>query len=114
MDIHSFAKRGDCSGLQGELMKGVPVGGLGYQGSRRFGVTPIFRLDCETWKIEAAHASGDNPGWIHEHKARLTDPGTLEVSGGKICKEVDAEEQHVENTDVFRLNVLEMTWTKCE
>ncbi|MHB8954462.1 MAG: ankyrin repeat domain-containing protein [Pirellulaceae bacterium] len=87
------------------------IGGLGYHGSRRFGTTPIFRLDCETWKIEASQSSGDNPGWIYEHKARFIDPGILVVSGGKICKEIDAEEQHVENKDHFGLNLSDMTWT---
>jgi hypothetical protein len=86
------------------------VGGLGYQGSRRFGNTPVFRLDCTTWRIEAVQANGDNPGWIYEHKARLTEPGILVVSGGKICREADSEEQHVENTDQFGLDLANMSW----
>lgn len=91
------------------------VGGLGYQGSRRFGITPIFRLDCETWEIEVVQASGDNPGWIYGHKARLTDPGFLVVSGGKTYQEIDIEEQYVENNDQFCLNLSEMSWTRlCE
>jgi len=88
------------------------VGGLGYQGSRRFGITPVFRLDCTTWRIEAVQTSGDNPGWVYEHKARLTEPGILVVSGGKICREADSEEHHVENTGRFCLNLLEMSWAQ--
>jgi thioredoxin len=78
------------------------VGGLGYHGSRKFGgVTPIYRLNCMAWKIEAIQSSGNNPGWIYAHKAILIDPGVLVVSGGKICHEVDGKEQHVENDDQF-------------
>lgn len=88
------------------------IGGLGYQGSRRFGSTPIYRLDCKTWRIEAVHSIGENPGWIYKHRARLVDSSVLVVSGGEICNENDGEEQHVENTDQFSINLLNMTWTR--
>jgi len=88
------------------------IGGLGYYGSRRFGTTPIYRLNCQTWKIDTVQSNGDNPGWIYEHKAHLIDPGVLVVSGGKICKEIDGEEQEVENKDHFSLNLSDMTWTR--
>ena len=88
------------------------VGGLGYQGSREFGVTPIYRLNCKTWKIEAVRSTGENPGWIYKHKARLVDSNVLVVSGGETCNENDGEEQHVENGDRFSLDLSDMTWTK--
>ncbi len=88
------------------------VGGLGYHGSRRFGVTPIYRLNCRTWKIEAVESSGDNPGWIFEHKARLDEPGSLVVSGGKTGTEIGGEEQHAENDDEFHLDLAKMIWTR--
>lgn len=88
------------------------IGGLGYHGSRQFGTTPIYRLNCATWEIEPIKSSGDNPGWIYEHKARFVEPGVLVVSGGKICQEIDGEEQHVENKDKYRLDLSSMTWTR--
>jgi ankyrin repeat protein len=88
------------------------VGGLGYQGSRKFSVTPIFRLNCKSWKIEVVQSSGDTLGWIYEHKAHVVTPGVLMVSGGKICTEIDGEEQHIENKDEFSLDLSHMTWAK--
>ena len=88
------------------------VGGLGYHGSRQFGVTPIYRLNCKAWKIDAIQSSGNNPGWIYDHKARLVEPGVLLVLGGKICTEIDGEEQHIENKDQFSLDLSHMAWVE--
>jgi len=88
------------------------IGGLGYQDSRRFGITPIYRLDCTTWQIEAVEADGDNPGWIYEHKAHVSDPNVIRISGGKVCQLVDGEEQHLDNTDGFLLDLSDMIWNR--
>lgn len=88
------------------------VGGLGYHGERHFGRTPVFRLNCETWKIEAVPSMGDNPGWIYGHKARFVEPAVIAISGGKICQEIDGEEQHVENEDKFTLNLSDKMWSR--
>lgn len=88
------------------------IGGLGYHGARRFGTTPIFRLNCETWKIEPVPSNGQNPGWIYEHIAQKWDAGVLVISGGKICCEIDGEEQHVENKDTFLFDCSSRVWTR--
>ena len=88
------------------------IGGLGYHGERQFGRTPIFRLNCESWKIEAIRPVGDNPGWIYDHKARLEEPGVIAISGGKVCREIDGEEQHVENKDKFNFHLSRGIWTR--
>lgn len=86
------------------------VGGLGYSGSRQFGTTPIYQLNCETWKIESVASTGNNPGWIYEHKARFDDSGLLVISGGKICLEANGQEEHVDNTEQFSLDLTELRW----
>lgn len=88
------------------------IGGVGYQGSRKFGFTPIYRLNCETWAIEALESAGEMPGWIYQHKTTYSAPGVLIVFSGKICQDVDGEEQHIENGAVFHLNLSNMTWTR--
>lgn len=88
------------------------IGGLGYHGSRQFGSTPIYRLKCKTWAIEAVQCFGEKPGWIFEHKAFYVEPGILIVSGGKVCQEIDGEEQHAENKDKFTLDLSNMNWTR--
>ena len=88
------------------------VGGLGYHGSRRFGTTPIYRLNCSKWRIEAIKASGDNPGWIYEHKATLAEPGVISVEAGKICTEVSGDEQHLDNRQEFLFEISSRRWTR--
>lgn len=88
------------------------IGGLGYHGERQFGTTPVYRLNCQTWKIERVETSGDNPGWIFNHKAQLTDDTTVRLSGGTICVEQDGDEEHVDNTEVFQLSLSTMKWCR--
>jgi ankyrin repeat protein len=86
------------------------IGGLGYSGSREFGRTPVYRLNCDTWQIEAIAVSGDLPGWIHEHHARLHEPHSLVLSGGKRCVQHLGQEKIVENTDAYLLDLSNMRW----
>ena len=86
------------------------VGGLGYQGARMFGTTPVYSLNCKTWEIEAVKTVGENPGWIFKHKTSFDGSSCLVVSGGTVCQEVDGEEQHVENEESFRLDLSDMRW----
>lgn len=88
------------------------IGGLGYHGTRHFGKTPIFKLNCETWTIEAITSNGDNPGWIFVHRVRLGESGVFLVSGGKICIEENGEEKHLDNGGSFSLDVSRMFWTR--
>jgi hypothetical protein len=88
------------------------IGRLGYHGTRKFGFTPVYRLNCHTWEIEPVQTCGANPGWIYEQKTSFDGATSLVVSGGKICKEVDGEEQHVENEDRFSLDLTDMKWTR--
>lgn len=88
------------------------IGGLGYWGERAFGFTPIYRLNCRTWKMESLNSSGECPGWIYKHKASLTAPGFITIAGGKICKQVDGEEQHVLNEQNYRLDLKSLEWTR--
>lgn len=86
------------------------IGGLGYAGARRCGETPIYRLSCRTWAIEAISSYGDKPGWIYEHQSRFVEPGLLVVSNGKICDVTDGEEQ--QNSDQFSLDLANMKWSR--
>ncbi|MCL4201458.1 MAG: ankyrin repeat domain-containing protein [Pirellulaceae bacterium] len=60
------------------------IGSLGYPADRRTGETPVFRLSCETWRIEPIPSVGDTPGWIHGHRARAEGNGQILVGGGMI------------------------------
>lgn len=88
------------------------VGGLGYAGTRRYGTTPIYRLDCRTWRIEEVDARGPGPGWIHGHEARFVEPDVIRVSGGKICTEIDGEEILATNEERFVLRLSDRAWLR--
>ncbi|MEM6689721.1 MAG: ankyrin repeat domain-containing protein [Planctomycetota bacterium] len=88
------------------------IGGLGYQGTRQFGMTPVYRLDCRSWKIESFASTGDNPGWIYKHVALMEEEGILMVSAGKVCVEVDGREKHEDNTDRFAFDLQIGVWTR--
>jgi ankyrin repeat protein len=88
------------------------IGSLGYHGERHFGTTPIYRVNCKTWKIEAVPSSGENPGWIYKHKGALTNQAMIVISGGTICDKIDGEEQNIDNTERFNLDLATMNWTQ--
>lgn len=87
------------------------VGNLGYQGARKFGTTPVYRLDCQTWRIEPVPTSGDMPGWIYEHQCRLSG-SELVIRKGTMAVQIEGEEQHIENDREFRLNLSTSIWRR--
>ncbi|MEO0939128.1 MAG: hypothetical protein AAFY38_13330 [Pseudomonadota bacterium] len=81
------------------------IGSLGYQGQRHAGETQVLRLNLADFSVQAVATSGQNPGWISRHDARLVDRHII-VSGGKI------EPDYVDNTDTFLLDLGTMDWTR--
>ncbi|MCU0982308.1 MAG: hypothetical protein MUF25_24390, partial [Pirellulaceae bacterium] len=82
------------------------IGGLGYPADRRPGQTPVYRLDCETWSIQAVPSRGQAPGWIHSHRTRVEGDGTILIWGGKIW---DGQEL-VDNQQAFRFDPRTGQW----
>lgn len=81
------------------------IGCLGYQKQRVEGETQVLRLDLSSWRVSRVETSGDKPGWIHRHTARMTD-GEIVVSGGKI------EPGFRDFNGVHALNPRTMRWRK--
>jgi ankyrin repeat protein len=88
------------------------IGSVGYQGTRRFGETPVYRLDLDTMHMERLAADGDGPGWIGRHRADLVAPDEIRVSGGRIARLVDGKETFVDNSDVFVLDIERLRWRR--
>jgi hypothetical protein len=86
------------------------VGCLGYSAARQFGCTPVYRLNTNTFEIQKIETSGDQPGWIHRHKARLDGRGRLMVSGGEI--EQGLKTAALENIDEWALDLTTWVWTR--
>jgi ankyrin repeat protein len=86
------------------------IGGLGYHGQRRFGDTPVYRLDIDTLAITAVETSGDMPGWISGHKSKLTE-NRIQVAGGKVSGHSGGEETYVDNPHAYFLDLATMVWS---
>ncbi len=86
------------------------IGGLGYQGSRRFDETPVYRLDTGTLQIERIETTGEPPGWISRHRAVLISPNDNRVWGGKIAKEVGDTESYDDNHGSWIFDVTGRRW----
>jgi ankyrin repeat protein len=86
------------------------IGSIGYQGTRQFGETPVYRLNTDTFQIDRLQTSGHNPGWIYKHRAVLTAPHEIQITGGKVASNVNGVEHHSDNADTFTLNTDTLTW----
>jgi len=84
------------------------IGSLGYQGSRQFGTTPVYRLHIHTFQLERVEVNGEAPGWISSHRAAHIPPNEIRVWGGKIC-EVEAYEG---NPASFVLDLDRLCWRR--
>ncbi len=88
------------------------VGSLGYMGERRYGETPVYRLNIKTFNIQQVDTGGENPGWIHDHRASLLNGDQIRISGGKVCEQMDGREQIRENEGEFILDLETMMWSQ--
>jgi hypothetical protein len=88
------------------------IGALGYHGTRRYGQTPIHRLDLGTFRMERVEASGEAPGWIYSHRAVRVRPAEIRVTGGTLVTPGRTGEIHAENSEAFVLDVERRAWRR--
>jgi len=88
------------------------IGGLGYRGERRYGATPVYRLDVDSLAIEPVPTTGESPGWISRHRASYDGGSEIRVSGGKLCVERDGAEEYQDNTAEHVLNLSMFVWRR--
>jgi hypothetical protein len=88
------------------------IGALGYQGTRRYGQTPVYRLGLTTFRMERVEASGEAPGWIYDHRAVRVGSSEIRVTGGTLVTPGQTGEIHAENTAAFVLDVERRVWRR--
>ena len=86
------------------------IGCLGYSDARKIGLTPVYRLNISTYGIEAVPTTGQNPGWIYQHKASLQG-NAITINGGII---ETGEKDGMDNKDSYILNLASFEWEKHE
>ena len=90
----------------------VLIGNLGYPDERRPGKTPVMILDLETLAMSAVQTSGTPPGWIHGHKATLSDDSrSILIQRGKLDRGGE-DKSLVENIDDWRLHLGDWRWER--
>lgn len=90
------------------------VGSLGYAGTRRYGYTPVYRLDINTLRIERVDVSGDAPGWIFKHRTSALGRHAIRVWGGTLADLRHGEELHTPNPAAFVLDLERFRWHREE
>lgn len=88
------------------------IGSLGYQGTRRYGETPVVRLDTRTLRMDRLEARGEAPGWIYKHRASAVGPHEIEIRGGKMVTADGEKESHEANDARFVLDVDRLFWRR--
>lgn len=58
------------------------IGNLGYTEHRQAGVSPVYRLDLQTWAIHPVETTGDAPGWVSRHRPLRRAPERAPGAGG--------------------------------
>ncbi len=88
------------------------IGSLGYPGARRYGETPVYRLDVRTLRMDRLDARGEAPGWIYGHRATAAGPHRIRVWGGKVVTETEGEESHAPNPGTVVLDLARLLWRR--
>jgi ankyrin repeat protein len=88
------------------------IGSLGYAGTRRYGETPLYRLDVRTFRMDRLNACGEAPGWISSHRAVAVGLHAIRVWGGDIFTETNGKEFKQENASSFVLDLDRLRWTR--
>jgi ankyrin repeat protein len=86
------------------------IGSLGYWGKRRFGGTPVYKVDTRDLSIERVSTTGEPPGWLYGHRATLVSNHEIRVEGGTLLQLAAGKEAHAENTAAFILDVRRGVW----
>jgi hypothetical protein len=86
------------------------VGSLGYRGTRKYGTTPVYRLDTASLQIEQVETQGTPPGWIYSHRATLPSNHEICILGGEIVTNPGNTETHIDNDKCFILDISHLVW----
>ena len=100
-DFHSATRVGDFIYV---------VGSLGYVDERKFGTTPVYRLNVTNLEMDKVQTSGDSPGWIHKHLARFDEASN---SIRVLCGEIQSDKStYAANVETFMLNLDNNVWSR--
>jgi ankyrin repeat protein len=85
------------------------IGCLGYQEARRYGETPVYKLNVDSLRIDRLSPRGEQPGWIYKHRALVVSSHEIRIWGGLIATESSTESEEP-NVSCFVLDVDRLVW----
>ena len=88
------------------------VGSLGYQGTRRYGETPVYKLNVVTLEMDRLYTGGEPPGWIYNHRAAAVNPHAIRVWGGLVVTGSSTGESTEPNLGCFVLDLTRLVWRR--
>lgn len=89
----------------------IVAGCIGYTKHRRPGRTPVFSLDLQSYAISEIETSGEMPGWISEHEAKL-DSRIITVQGGKVFTYSGERQRFRRNIEDYTLDLTSGVWRR--
>ena len=88
------------------------IGNLGYINARINQETPVYKLNCQTFKIEKVNTTGQKPGWISRHKASYHESSNkIYLSGGQVWRKIDRKTEYVDNHLNYALDLTNLEWS---
>lgn len=85
------------------------IGNLGYPWDRVIDETPVYCLNGHTFVITKLVTSGQQPGWISNHQAMLTN-NQIHVTGGNRWVLQGDHLEYGENDTEFVLDLNDLSW----
>lgn len=87
----------------------VLIGARGEPGQRAWGTTPVFSLSLTDFRMRRLALAGTPPGWIYQHRARLSGPRRITVVDGTVARS-GRKEVHEPNLASFVLDLDAGAW----
>lgn len=88
------------------------IGSLGYLGKRRYGETPVYKLDVRSLRIERLDTRGEAPGWVHKHRAAAVSAHEIRIWGGTVITGSGSEESYEPVVNSFVLDLGRLLWRR--
>ncbi|MCW1885090.1 ankyrin repeat domain-containing protein [Luteolibacter flavescens] len=90
------------------------IGNLGYRRTREAfsGETQVFRFHIGSGAMERVATSGESPGWIHSHQAKLGDGCIRVFQGNVLAADESGEITKSSLSGSYSLDLARAVWTR--